>query len=205
MKSFLSLKIIIIAILSLIASNCQKHNNILSYDEIEVYNVVFNKLQLYLYPVPPPPPEELRKMDSIQIDKYWTECYNRMRKNAHDVYIYFNNKSKFYIDNDTFANQYNILLNEPSAIKKIDSIAIFKCLKPFDNHILYIADENFKFDSDFNPKKRKSLISFSRLFMNGSIALIEGGFGFGPLAGQGTLFFLKKINGKWTIIHYQLT
>lgn len=186
-------------------SNCQKHDNFLSDDEIEVYNLVFDKLQLYLYPVPPPPLEELMKMDSNQIDKYWTACYNKMRKNAHDVYVYFNNNSKFYIDNDTFANQYNVLLNEPSAIKKIDSIAIFKCLKPFDNHQLYVADENFRFNRDNNHKKRKSLISFSRLLMNESIALIEGGFGLGPRAGQGILFFLKKINGKWLIVHYQPT
>jgi hypothetical protein len=41
--------------------------------------------------------------------------------------------------------------------------------------------------------------------MNDPIALIEGGYNLSPLAVQGTLFFLKKIKGKWKIIHYQFT
>ena len=176
--------------------NCQKHDNILSDDEIEVYNLVFSELQENLNLIPPPPPEEFMKMDSFQIDKYWKEGYIEMRKNLHDVYILFNGGSIYSVSLDSSLMEYNELLNEEPSKKKFDSLAIFKCLKPFDNHHLYIADENFRFDSEYNQKKCKSLISFSRLLVNDSLALIECGLTRGPLNGGWNLVFFKKNKRK---------
>ncbi|AKA36537.1 hypothetical protein [Flagellimonas lutaonensis] len=187
------MKYFVLLLIPIVINGCQAQiENHLKKDEKEIVVKIIDKLS---YVQPPPPPNT---NDAIYgISDTMVDSIGRMKLKVAIYPIMGNEMEKSSIDK--IPNEYQDLLKPEMEILHLENV---KGLESKKGHTIMLADtQQLKKSMEF--KNFDLLYNFSRIRFdeNYTKAIFEVGVSRSRLAGNASIFCLKKVEGNWNIEH----